>query len=74
MEIVLIDDDDDPIPGASYEVQSGLTVLPGRLDVDGFARVEHLPSKHNQVTFSEFAPTSNVIPVPDEDVPADPNA
>lgn len=70
VEIVLIDDDDDPIPGAMYEVQSGLSVLSGLLDEEGFARVDHLPSRHNKVTFPEFAPASNVVPVPDEDVPA----
>ena len=71
VEIVLIDEEDDPIPGAKYEIRSGLTVLSGSLDDDGFARVEHLPVKHNKITFPEFAPATNVVPVPDEDVPAD---
>lgn len=70
-EIVLIDEDDDPIPGAKYEIRSGLTVLSGSLDDDGFARVEHLPVKHNKIAFPEFAPATNVVPVPDEDVPAE---
>lgn len=71
VEIVLIDEDDDPIPGAKYEIRSGLTVLSGSLDDDGFARVEHLPVKHNKIAFPEFAPATNVVPVPVEDVPAD---
>lgn len=70
VEIVLIDDDDDPIPGAKYEIRSGLTTLSGNLDGDGFARVEQLPVKHNKISFPEFAPATNVVPVPDEDVPA----
>ncbi len=70
-EVVLIDEDDDPIPRAKYEIRSGLTVLSGNLDDDGFARVEHLPVKHNKVRFPEFAPATNVVPVPEEDVPAE---
>lgn len=53
IEIVLVDDDDRPVPGEAYRITlpDGTTLAEGTLDENGFARVDGIDPGTCQVTF-----------------------
>ena len=56
IEIELLDEDDNPVPGKRYEVTlpDGQTLASGTLDEKGFARVEGIDPGQCQITFPEL--------------------
>ena len=56
IEIELVDEEDNPVPGEKYKITlpDGKTVATGTLDENGFARVEGIDSGTCQITFPEL--------------------
>jgi type VI secretion system secreted protein VgrG len=56
IEIVLVDDDDKPVPGEAYRITlpDGTTLAEGTLDENGFARVDGIDPGTCQVTFPDL--------------------
>lgn len=56
LEIELVDEAGEPVPGVTYEVQSesGGPVKSGRLNANGFARIEGLPPGSCKVCFPDY--------------------
>jgi hypothetical protein len=55
IEIVLIDEDNNPVPGEHYQVTlPDDTVAEGTLDQNGFARIEGIPSGTCKITFPDL--------------------
>ena len=52
IEIVLVDEEDDPVPGERYEITlPDKTVKKGTLDQNGFARVDGIDPGNCEITF-----------------------
>ena len=55
IEIVLLDEDNNPVPGERYRVTlPDNTVADGTLDQNGFARLDGIPSGSCKITFPEL--------------------
>ena len=56
IEIVLVDEDNNPVPGETYQITlpDGATVAAGTLDDKGFARLEGIDSGTCKITFPEL--------------------
>jgi len=55
IEIELVDEEDEPIPGEKYKITlSDDSVIEGTLDGDGFARHDDIPKGTCKVTFPEL--------------------
>ena len=56
IEIELVDEEDNPVPGERYEITlpDGTTVARGTLDENGFARVDGIDPGECQVTYPEL--------------------
>ena len=56
IEIVLVDEDNNPVPGEHYQITlpDGATVADGTLDDKGFARVDGIDSGTCQITFPDL--------------------
>lgn len=59
ISIQLIDDESSPVPGEAYEIEAADgTVLTGRLDKQGFARVDGIAKGNAKVRFPDLDPPS----------------
>lgn len=55
IEIELVDEEDEPVPGERYKViLSDKTVAEGTLDEKGFARIDGIPKGDCKVTFPDI--------------------
>ncbi len=55
IEIELVDEDDEPVPGEKYKVTlPDDTVDEGTLDEKGFVRIEGIPSGNCKITFPDL--------------------